>query len=112
MPTTLYQLLQANFGVNTSRNVNPLVAQVQTTLTKVVSHNPNRVGLLIVNSGANSIYLSPLNTVAVGAGIVLVPNGGGISFVWDEDFEFTTSEFFAFASGGASNILLIEVVVI
>lgn len=110
MPVTLYQLLQAHYGVKTSFNINPLVAQAETTITKVLAHNPNRVGLLITNAGANTIYLSPKNTVSVGTGIVLVPNGGGISFSWLEDFEFVANEFYAIADGAASVMTIIEVV--
>ncbi len=110
MPVTLYQLLQAHYGVKTSYNENPLVAQVAVTVTQILSHNPNRVGLLITNAGANTVYVSPKNTVAVGAGQVLVANGGGISFSWLEDFEFVANEFYAIADGGVSNVNIIEVV--
>jgi len=109
MTQTLYELIQAHFGVKTSYRVNPEVSQVLTVVTKIVSTNPNRLGLVIVNSGANRIYLSPLNTVALGAGIILVPNGGAASFKWDVDFELVTSEFYGIADGVASNITAIEV---
>lgn len=110
MTTTLYQLLEAHFGIKTSYNVNPIVAQVQTTLTKLLSYNPNRVGLIFVNNGAVNITISPLNTVVVGNGIILVANGGGISFTWDEDFEFLAGEFFGMADGAASNIFIMEII--
>ncbi len=109
MPVTLYELLQAHFGVRTSWRQNPEVSQVEVTVTKVVSHNPNRVGLTILNSGANRIFLSPLNTVAVGAGLVLVSYGGAFTLTWDEDFEFVNNEFFAIADGAASAVTVIEV---
>jgi len=112
MAITLYELIQAHFGVKTTYRVNPEVSQVALTVTKIVSTNPNRLGLVIVNSGANRIYLSPLNTVAVGAGIVLVPTGGAISFKWDHDFELVTSEFYGIADGAVSNIQCIEVVTV
>lgn len=109
MAKTLYELIQAHFGLKTAYRVNPEVSQVAVTVTKIVSTNPNRLGLLIVNSGANRIYLSPLNTVAVGAGLVLVPTGGAASFKWDIDFELVTSEFYGIADGGVSNTTVIEV---
>jgi len=110
MVTQLYELLDSNFGVKTSYNLNPVVAQVQVTVTKIVNVNPNRLGLLIVNAGAFPIDIAPVNTVAVGAGITLTANGGGISFIWDEDFEFLAGEFFAIANGGVSNISVTEVI--
>lgn len=110
MTTTLYDLLEANFGIKTSYNLNPIVNQVAVTVTKILNVNPNRVGLLIVNAGAVSIDVAPVNTVAVGTGITLTPNGGGISFIWDEDFEFLAGEFFAIANGAVSNISVTEIV--
>ncbi len=110
MTVALHELLQAHYGVKTTYNENPLVSQVAATVTKILPVNPNRLGLLITNAGANTIYLSPKNTVAVGAGQVLVPNGGGISFSWLEDFEFVSSEFYAIGDGGVSNVNIIEVV--
>lgn len=110
MPVTLHALLQAHFGIKSSYNENPEVSQCAITVTKLISHNPNRLGLLIVNAGANNIYVSPHNTVAVGAGIVLVANGGSISFTWDRDFEFVTNEFYGIANGGVSNVEVIEIV--
>lgn len=109
MTKNLYELIQAHFGVKTSYRVNPEVSQVLTTVTKIISTNPNRLGLLIVNSGANRIYISPLSDVAVGAGIVLVPTGGAASFKWDIDFELVTSEVYGIADGAASNITCVEV---
>lgn len=110
MSGALHRLLQAHYGVKTTYNENPTVSQVAVTVTKVLSTNPNRLGLIITNAGANTVYLSPKNTVAVGAGQVLVPNGGSISFTWLEDFELVSSEWHAIASGGVSNVNIIEVV--
>lgn len=110
MAITLYDMLKANFGISTSYNINPLVTQVQTTLTKLLSYNPNRVGLVIVNNGAVSIYISPLNTVTVGQGVILVAGGGSVTFVWEHDFELVTLEYFGMADGAAANIFIMEVV--
>lgn len=112
MPATLHELLQAYFGLNTTYHRNPLVAQCAATLTRLISTNPNRLSLLLVNAGANRIYVSPSNQVAVGAGIILVPNGGTLSLTWDRDFEFVTSEFYGIGDGGVSNVEIIEVVAI
>lgn len=109
MTETLHQLLQAHFGLKTTFHENPLVSQVQTTATKVIAANPNRLGLVITNAGGNTVYLSTKNTVAVGAGMVLVPNGGAVSFKWDIDFGLVTSEFWGIASGAASNVNVIEI---
>jgi hypothetical protein len=109
MPETLTALLQAHFGMKTTWKQNPLVSQVAITVTKVIAANPNRLGLVITNAGANTVYLSPKNTVAVGAGIVLVPTGGAASFKWDIDFELVASEWYGIASGAASNVNVLEI---
>ncbi len=110
MASTLFQMLESNFGIKTSYNINPLVTQVQTTLTRLLSYNPNRVGLVMVNNGAANIYVSPVNTVTVGNGLILVPGGGGITFIWDDDFEIVALEYFGIADGVASNIFIMEVI--
>lgn len=109
MTKTLHELLQAHFGIKTSYRLNPEVAQVEITVTKIVSYNPNRLNLLIVNTGTANIHLSPVNTVTVGTGTILVPAGGTAVFVWDEDFELVGNEFFGIADGAASTIYVLEV---
>ncbi len=109
MTRTLNELLEAHFGLKTSYRINPEVTQVETTVTKVLSYNPNRLGLVIVNNGTANIFLSPLNTVTLGNGIRLVPAGGSITLKWDVDFELVSSEFFGIADGAASAIYLIEI---
>lgn len=109
MSKTLYELLQAHFGIETNYRINPEVSQVEITVTKIFSYNPNRVGLLIVNTGTANIFLSPVNTVSLGNGIILVPNGGSTTFTWDEDFELVNSEFFGIAEADVSTIYAIEV---
>ena len=61
MSRALYDILQANFGVKTTFNINPVVAQVETTVTKILSGNPNRLGYLIINTGTATIFISPNN---------------------------------------------------
>lgn len=108
MGTTLYDILQAHFGVKTGYRIST-VTQVELTVTKVFSGNPNRVGFVIINTGTANIYISPVNTVAKGSGILLLPTGGSLAMVWDEDFELVSSEFYGIADGAASKIYALEV---
>lgn len=94
MSKTLYDLLQAHFGIKTGYRVNPETALVDDEATKIFAYNPNRVGLVIVNTGTANFYLSPLNTVIAGVGILLTAGGGSVAFTWDEDFELVSSELF------------------
>jgi len=102
MGKTLHELLEEHFGVKTSFNENPEVTQVEITVTKLFAYNPNRLGLVVVNTSAFPIYVGYKNDVAVGSGILLVANGGTLALVWNEDFELVASEVFAIASGGAA----------
>lgn len=109
MPTQLSELLQSLYGVQTSYEINPTVSQVETALTKVLSYDPNRFGVVLVNTGSATIYLSPENSVAVGQGIALLPNGGAMVLEWDKDFELCSYEWYAIADGAASSIYLLAV---
>ena len=110
MGFTLQQLLETHYGLKTSYNLNPLVTEVGVAAVKILSYNPNRLGLLIMNTSANSISISPKANVTTGTGIILVPAGGAISFKWDTDFELVASEFFGIAGGANSALTTIEIV--
>lgn len=105
----LAHLLEAHYGVKTTYKLNPLVSQAAITVTKVLSYNPNRLGFVFMNVGSNDIYLMPTNKPAAGNGIFISGGGGGVGFVWNEDFELVSSEWFAIAIGGVSNIYVHEV---
>jgi len=106
---TLKELLQNRFGVKTTNNEQPEVAQVAATVTKVLSYNPNRYAFVFVNTGLNNVYLAPSRDVAVGVGILLTANGGSVSMSYDVDFELVGMEWFAIGDGGVSNCYTNEV---
>ncbi len=101
-------LLEKQYGVKTTYNVNPLVNQVAATKTRVLDMNPRRVSFALINLGVVFITLSPDPDVSLTRGIYLVPNGGTLGMVWTEDFEMTTMEYFAIANGAASDIYVLE----
>ena len=103
------ELLEREYGVKTSHAINPEVAQVETTLTKVLSYNPKRVSFVLINLGADFMTVAPDSLVSVNRGIYLVPNGGTLSMVWTEDFEMPTFEWFAIADTAACAIFVLEV---
>lgn len=109
MGKTLSELLKERFGVKTTYRVNPLGATVGVSIVKIASYNPNRLGLIIFNLSANDVYIAPDSDVAATKGIKLQPNGGGTSFVWSEDFELCSFEWYAIASAAASTIYVLEV---
>lgn len=107
---TAHDIIQERFGVKTSYQEQPQVTQIETTVTKFLSYNPNRLGIVFVNTGANNVYLAPSNDSAVGRGILLTANGGSMSMNIFEDFELVNMEWFAIADGAASECYVVEVV--
>jgi len=109
MSKTLSQLLQERFGVKTTYRENPKVSTVGVTAVQIVSYNPNRLGLVVINLSTNNMYVSPWLDVSSTKGILLAPLGGSLSLIWDEDYEFTANEFYAVAAAAASAIYCLEV---
>lgn len=106
----LQGLIESQFGVKTSYDINPITGSVLVTVTKVLNIDPNRLAFIVMNMGANDVYLSPSNTVAVGNGILLQPGGGGVALVWDEDFNMVGLDWYAIADGGTSNVYVMPIV--
>jgi hypothetical protein len=107
---TASELIQDRFGVKTSYHEQPEITQLETTITKSLSYNPNRLGLVFVNTGGNNVYLAPSRDVSVGQGILLTANGGSMSMNILEDFELVNMEWFGIADGAASTCYVVEVV--
>ena len=86
----------------------PIAASVGVASAQAVAANPNRTGLILVNTSANAISISfDGNAAVLNSGITLNPNGG--TFVMDE-FTFTTKAINAIAGGAASNLAVQEFV--
>ena len=106
----LQGLIESQFGVKTSYEINPITGTALTTVTKVLNINPNRLAFIVMNMGASAVYLSPSNTVAVGNGIIILPGGGGVTLVWNEDFNMVGLDWYAIADGANSDIYVMEIV--
>lgn len=107
---SLASVLQAFFGVKTTFKINPITDTVAVTPTKILSYNPNRLGLVITNIGATDIYLTPDNKPSSSRGIYISSGGGGVSFKFQDDFELVGSEFYAIGIGGVATVYVQEVV--
>lgn len=104
----LADLLKQRLGIQTRNVENPLTAAVGISAIPILLNEPDRVGFIIINLSANTIYISPLPTVAAGAGILVEPNGGWRSFTWDADFELCSHAWYAIATAAASAIFITE----
>jgi hypothetical protein len=96
------------FGFKTRAIENPLVASVGTTAVKVLNNNPDRIGWLIENLSANTIYIAYGPDVSSTKGIQIAANGGSASSVVSEDGEAVAYEVWAVATGASSAIYVLE----
>lgn len=108
---SLADLLEREFKVKTSYRLNPtnntaFVDAVQ----PVLGANPKRLGFTIVNMGANILWLAPRDSVADDFGIELVPNGGIINMIWNEDFELVSLPWYGISvAAPGTTIFVVEV---
>lgn len=94
------------FGGPTRENeTNP---NIQTTATIVVKNNPDRVGLIIVNLGANDVYIALNNGVSSTNGIKLPASGGNVTMTVRDDFTLPAREWDGIGNGGASLVYVLE----
>lgn len=104
----LHQMVEALFGVKTYPRENPETNSVGTDAVRILQENPRRLSFQVVNLSANSLYIAPTNQVSSTRGIFLAANGGIVSLIWDRDFELCSHEWYAVASGAASDIYVLE----
>lgn len=105
---TLKELLEAKLGVRTFTRINRATSTVGVSIQQVLRQAPNRVAAVLVNLSVNTIYISPDNVPSATHGIRLGPSGGSLVLKWDEDFSLCGYEWNALASAAASDIFIIE----
>lgn len=81
-----------------------------TSATVLIDGSGDRVGLVIVNLGANNVYISTDSNVSTTNGILLSANGGNISMDVVRDFTFPSRRWWGIASGGTSACFVLELV--
>lgn len=74
----------------------------------VVPYNPNRIGLVIVNTGTSIITLSPLPNPTTGVGLLLITNGSSISLNWHDDGDVVASNFYGIGSAAGGSVFVFE----
>ena len=86
----------------------PQQASVANSSTTIVVENLQRVGLVLMNLSAGTIYLGINNTAILGSGITLLPDGG----VWTMDeYNFVKEQINAIAHSSGSLLSIQEFVV-
>lgn len=105
------QLIEKRFGMVTRAQANPLVDEVDIARTKVLPNNPNRLAWIILNLSGNNVFIALDMDVGDDHGILLTPNGGSASMIYEEDFEATCWEVFGVAAADNSDVFALEVVI-
>lgn len=104
----LSDMIDALFGVKTFYRINPVIDEVDATVTQILAGDPRRLFLLIMNLSGNAIYIAPDNQVATTRGIYLAPTGGSISLIWDRDMELVSQPWFGISTAANQDIFVIE----
>jgi|SRR6267154_2808080 len=104
------QLLLVEYGLATHPGPESGVVAVQTTVTKLCSNNPTRVGLSFHNLGSNNIFVYFNNDPSANKGILVAGGGGVLAFDWRVDMALIPNDWYAIALTGATNLQVIEVV--
>lgn len=105
------ELIEKRYGIKTRTQANPLVVAVQTAITKILPNNPNRLGWMAINLSGENIFLAFDVGVTQIRGILLTPNGGSMSSLYEEDFEATCWNVYGVSTAGPSEIFVVEVLI-
>jgi len=105
------ELIEKRFGMVTRAQANPLVDEVDIALTRILPNNPNRLAWIILNLSANNVFISLDTDTSAAHGILLTPNGGSATMIYEEDFEATCWEVFGVAAANNSDVFALEVVI-
>ena len=110
MSITLYEAIQTLFPVKTTCKVKTVDVDARPHTTHLVENNPNRFELIISNVGDNPVYVSYLRDFGDKEGLLLNPNGGFVSYIWNEDFDIVGWGWNGFEVGGDGIIFVMEIV--
>lgn len=89
----------------------PTLGIVQPT-APFVNQNADRVGLLIMNGGANSALVALNSSVFTSTQFLLTQNGGSISFNIRDDFTLVSRAFWGFTNVSPGNIYVLELIAV
>lgn len=105
---SLSEFLSLKFGTTTFTPT-PRIVSVGGTEIEVLAQNPNRLGALIVNLGAGTVYLSTIRPPTTSVGIRLAPNGGNLTLTPDEDFSLVGYSWTGINGANPSDVLVLEI---
>jgi hypothetical protein len=93
-------------GPLTEQETNPTCGISATVL---IDGNGDRVGLVIVNQGANNVFISTGPAPSTTNGILLSSSGGSVTMDVTKDFTLPTRRWYGIANGGTSAMYVLEI---
>ena len=110
MPSTLYgaaaEFLRERYKGELTEDETSVT--VGTAVSTVIGSNPDRLGLLILNLSANTVYVSIDNSVSATNGIRLGANGGSVSLNVTDDGMIQTRTWYGLAAGAGSSVYVLD----
>ena len=105
------RVVEQLWGVRTVTRENPLaVADIDTATKQLLPADPDRLGILFINLGTGTVYVSWLEVVAATNGIRVSANGGHVYMSTPEDASLVTRAWFGMASADNQAFFLAETV--
>jgi len=89
--------------------VNPITDTVQTTATKILNNNPDRLAVVIVNLSANRGFIGFDRQVGPTRGIPVEASGGVVTMCLEEDGETVAYEIHAINEVAAGSWYILEI---
>lgn len=105
----VYKIIRDLFGINVIHRINPSISIIDNTITQILGNNPRRLGYILMNLSANSLYISPESDPSSTKGLYLAPNGGSFVTNYREDFVLPAIALWGIAGAAASAIFMITI---
>lgn len=90
------------------QEIETVTACTANVYNKLVNGNGDRVAIVIVNTGANDVFVGFSSAVSSSQGIRLGANGGALTLTVSEDYTLCTREIGAICSAGPNNVYTLE----
>ena len=110
MAITLYDAIQTVMPVKTGLRITHVNVSASAPPTKLCDNNPNWLELILSNVGDYGIYIHTSVDYTIPTGVLLTPNGGFLSMMWNEDFDITGYQWYGYADTLAGELTVMEVI--
>ena len=109
---SVQDMIRSEYGVDIAVFTNREQTQVTTTDRIIAKQDPKRLGLVVVNLGANIVYIRPIDAAASTDAIQLNASGGMVTMNAKDDFILPALEWHGLGAAINLNILTIEICIL